>query len=101
MKGSALVGLILAAALAASPFVHSADAPSRPPGVARAAWIPINDRVGFVIVPAAKGPGLLRSSPQALLLTPPVSGYFMVRGTSGEWTRMVIVEPLRGPGDSG
>ena len=101
MKGRAFVGVILAATLAASPFVHSTDAPDRPHSVAKEAWIPINDRVGFVIIAATKGPGLLRSSPQALLLTPPVSGYFMVRGTSGEWTRMVIVEPLRGPGDSG
>ena len=101
MKGRALAGVILAAALGASPFVQSANAPDRPPGVAKGAWIPINDRVGFVIIPATKGPGLLRSSPLALLLTPAVSGYFMVRGTSGEWTRMAIVEPLRGPGDSG
>jgi len=35
-----------------------------------------------------------------LLLRPPVSGYFMVKGASG-WTRLVIVEPVKGPADVG
>ncbi len=98
MKGGLVAGAVLAMALAVSPFVHSSDAPDRPPGVAKDAWVPINDRVGFVVVPRAKEP--IRISPQALLLMPPVSGYFMLKSGS-EWTRMVIVEPLRGPGDAG
>jgi hypothetical protein len=98
MKSSVLVSAILATAFALSPVVHSADAPDRPPGVAKEAWIPINDRVGFVVVPSTKEP--VRASPQTLMLMPPVSGYFMLKGTSG-WTRMVIVEPLRGPADAG
>jgi len=98
MKGGLVAGAILAMALAVSPFVHSSDAPDRPPGVAKDAWVPINDRVGFVVVPPAVGP--VRMSPQALLLMPPVSGYFMLKSRSG-WTRMVIVEPLRGPGGTG
>jgi hypothetical protein len=98
MKGAIVAGAILAMALVVSPFVHGSDTPDRPPGVAKDAWIPINDRVGFVVVPAPNGP--VRMSPQALLLTPPVSGYFMLKSRSG-WTRMVIVEPLRGPGETG
>ena len=98
MKGSLVAGAILAMALTVSPFVHSSDAPDRPPGVAKDAWVPINDHVGFVVVPYAKEP--VRISPQVLLLTPPISGYFMLKSRSG-WTRMVIVEPLRGPGEAG
>ena len=98
MKGGLVAGAILAMALAVSPFVHSSDTPDRPPGVAKDAWVPVNDRVGFVVVPPTRGP--VRMSPQVLLLTPPVSGYFMLKSPSG-WTRMVIVEPLRGPGETG
>jgi len=98
MKGGLVAGAILAMALAVSPFVHSSDTHDRPPGIAKDAWIPMNDRVGFVVVPPYKGP--VRISPQALMLTPPVSGYFMLKSRSG-WTRMVIVEPLRGPGETG
>jgi hypothetical protein len=36
----------------------------------------------------------------ALLLKPPVGGYFMVKGVAG-WTRLVVMEPLKGPGDAG
>jgi len=98
MKRALVAAALLAAGLAITPFVHSSDAPDRPPGVAKDAWIPINDRVGFVVVPPTKGP--VRSSPQVLLLTPAISGYFVLKNSSG-WTRMVIVEPLRGPGDAG
>jgi hypothetical protein len=37
---------------------------------------------------------------QALLLTPAASGYFMVRSAVG-WQRIVIVEPMKGPGATG
>jgi hypothetical protein len=98
MKGGIVAGAILAMALAISPFVHSSDTADRPTGVAENAWIPINDRVGFVVVPPTNGP--VRVSPQVLMLTPAVSGYFVLKGSAG-WTRMVIVEPLRGPGEAG
>ena len=100
MKSAFVAGALLAAALAVSPSIHSSDASDRPPGVAKEAWIPINDRVGFVLYPRSTEPRIMRAPPQPLLLAPPVSGYFMLKGASG-WARMVIVEPLRGPGDSG
>jgi hypothetical protein len=96
MKSGVVVGALLVAALAVKPFVRGADAPDRPPGVAKEAWIPVNERLGFVIVPQNISPAPI--SPQPLLLTPPVSGYFMLRGAS-RWSRIVIVEPFRGPAD--
>ena len=98
MKGALVLGVLLLSALAVSPFVHSSNAPDRPPGVSKELWIPIGDRVGFVVVPPPKE--AVRGSPQALLLAPPVSGYFMLKGAS-EWRRIAIVEPPRGPGDAG
>jgi hypothetical protein len=98
MKSGVVVGALLIAALAVTPVVRGADAPDRPPGVAKEAWISVNERLGFVIVPRILGPSGV--APQPLLLTPPVSGYFMLRGASG-WSRIVIVEPLRGPADAG
>jgi len=35
-----------------------------------------------------------------LLLKPPVGGYFMVKGAGG-WTRLVVIEPMKGPADVG
>lgn len=35
-----------------------------------------------------------------LLLKPPVGGYFMVKGARG-WTRLIVVEPAKGPADAG
>jgi len=70
----------------------------RPPGVAKEAWIPINERVGFVVVPLAKGPTVVPRD--ALLLVPPVSGYFMLKSAAG-WSRIVIVDPLHGPATAG
>ena len=93
MKGALVVGVLLLSALAISPFVHSSDAPDRPPGVAKEGWVPISDRLGFVVIRAPKE--AVRGSPQVLLLAQPVSGYFMLKGAS-EWSRIVIVEPRDG-----
>jgi hypothetical protein len=46
------------------------------------------------------GPGYSVPAGQALLLKPPVGGYFMVKGATG-WTRLVVFEPIKGPGDAG
>jgi hypothetical protein len=79
----------------------AADAPDRPAGVTAANWVPVSDRVGIVLVqsetpvPVTAAPGS-----QPLLLKPPVSGYYMVKGANG-WTRLIIVEPVKGPGDVG
>jgi hypothetical protein len=55
MKRALVAAALLAAGLAITPFVHSSDAADRPPGVAKDAWIPINDRVGIVVFPTTKG----------------------------------------------
>jgi hypothetical protein len=75
----------------------AAAAPDRPKGVDIKDWVPISDRLGIVLVhhqPAAAAGG------QALLLRPPTNGYFMVKGADG-WSRLVIVEPPKGPGEAG
>jgi hypothetical protein len=115
--------------LACSYTSLSADPPDRPQGVADRDWVPVSDRLGIVLVdasppmdttaeipevgidrrrvdrssPMVRGqerPGLAAPVGQALLLKPPLGGYFMVKGASG-WTRLVVVEPAKGPGDAG
>jgi hypothetical protein len=98
MKSGVVVGALLVAALAVTPAVLGADAPDRPPGVSKEAWIPVTERLGFVIVPQTIG--LSGVVLQRLVLTPPVSGYFVLRDASG-WLRIVIIEPIRGPADAG
>jgi hypothetical protein len=34
------------------------------------------------------------------LLTPPVEGYFMVK-RGNAWLRLLVVEPIKGPGSAG
>jgi hypothetical protein len=103
VAGAVLVGAI------------AADAPSRPPGVSADAWAPISDTVGVVLVaqmPAAGDTGAV-SDPQALgprqaplvgaggaILTPPTTGYLMVK-RGGTWQRLILIEPLKGPGSAG
>ena len=103
-----VAGAVLAGAIAA-------EAPSRPPGVSADAWAPISDTVGVVLVarmpaagevdtlpdPASVGP---RQGPLAgaggAILTPPTTGYLMVR-RGGTWQRLILIEPLKGPGTAG
>jgi hypothetical protein len=35
-----------------------------------------------------------------LFLTPPTPGYFMLKGPAG-WSRVVVVEPIKGPAAAG
>jgi hypothetical protein len=95
MKKSVLV-VTFVAALAVLAFVARAAAPSapsdRPAGVAQQDWIPMSDRVGFVIVhsnaPLQGYPGDVNGT----IVSPPTSGYFMLKGAS-RWSRVVVVEP--------
>ena len=98
MKRPLAVLGILVAALTVAPHIQSGNSLERPPGVAADSWIALSDRLGFVIVRPEAPPTV--AAPTALLLSPPVSGYFMMKGPS-HWSRVVIVEPLRGPGDAG
>jgi hypothetical protein len=75
-----------------------AEAPARPPGVSAQEWIPISDRMGFVIMSRSSVPDV--PPPQGPELMPPIEGYFMLKGSMG-WSRIVIVEPVKGPGTAG
>ena len=91
--------LIIALMLSLSVSSFATDVPDLPAGVEAKNWIAINERIGLVLV-ERHGGGVVASGPQALLLRPPVDGYFMIRGAAG-WTRLVIVEPTSGPGGAG
>lgn len=103
VAGAVLVGAI------------AADAPNRPPGVSADAWAPISDTVGVVLVaqmPAAGEVGALpepgsqgqRQVPNVgvggAILIPPATGYLMVK-RGGTWQRLILIEPLKGPGTAG
>ena len=102
MKALAALALALVVAMVAIPHAVGQRAAARPPGVAANSWVAINEDLGIVLVspvpPDAKPQ--VRINPQTLLLAPPSNGYFMVR-RADHWTRLVVVEPLRGPGDAG
>jgi len=98
MKIVVAVMLAIAATFALSSAIV-AGAPDRPPGVSADEWAPISDSVGVVLV--QRPPSLPRvADPHALLLAPPAEGYFMVK-TGKQWRRLVVVEPIKGPGASG
>jgi hypothetical protein len=100
-----------------------ADAPSsRPPGVSANDWAPINDTLGVVLdqtASAAGDPlspvpppsagqtdrlghvdGLASGSLGGAILIPPISGYLMVK-RGHQWQRVILVEPVKGPGVAG
>jgi hypothetical protein len=97
MKRLALVPFAIAC-LGISAAALTAEGPDTPPGVAAKHWVPISARLGVVLVEAANTPA--RTERGALMLRPPVNGYFMVKGADG-WTRLIIVEPSKGPADVG
>jgi hypothetical protein len=101
MKVLASLSLALLVALVAIPHAFGQRAADRPPGVAANSWVSINENLGIVLgssPPDAKPQ--VPMNPQTLLLAPPSNGYFMVR-RADHWTRLVVVEPLRGTGDAG
>jgi hypothetical protein len=98
MKTIAVSLLILASALAIH-FANGASSPDRPAGVDAQHWIPVSDKMGFVVttpIPVV----LVTTDRQPLLLTPHAEGYLMVRSGIG-WQRIIIQDPLKGPGSSG
>lgn len=76
-----------------------ADAPGRPPGVAATQWAPISESLGVVLAPEQQDKAI-RVSPNALLLMPPAEGYFMVK-QGNTWRRLILVDPVKGPGPAG
>jgi hypothetical protein len=97
-----------------------ADAPNRPPGVSPNEWAPISDSMGVVLVdqqptamdaPIAPSPasgaatrnigagaGNIAGGGAALIA--PVNGYLMVKRGS-VWQRLIVIEPVKGPGSAG
>src|SRR5688500_3629753 len=84
--------------LASSIASFSADPPDRPAGVKAEEWIPVSERLGIVLAPQTGIPVVVPRT--ALLLEPPVGGYFMVKGAFG-WTRLIVIEPVKGPAGAG
>lgn len=76
-----------------------ASSPDRPAGVAERDWIPVSDKMGFVVTSPRLFP-IPMPDRQVLLLTGPAEGYFMVH-TGNVWQRLAIKDPLKGPGPSG
>ena len=76
------------------------DTGNRPIGVDAKEWIPVSDKLGFVIVrtvefPVSKVPQI-QSGTALLAPTPatpkPAAGYFMIKTTDG-WRRIVVMTP--------
>jgi hypothetical protein len=80
-------------------FAIGASVPDRPAGVAERDWIPVSEKMGFVVTTPHTYPLALLDK-QPLLLAPPAEGYFMVH-TGNVWQRLTIKDPLKGPGTSG
>ena len=98
MKAIYTAVLILVSGLAIHLALGASD-PDRPAGVAERDWISVSDKMCFVVTTPHYSPGL-GGGDQPLLLTPPTEGYFMVRSGNG-WQRIIIQDPLKGPGSSG
>jgi hypothetical protein len=93
MKAIAVSLLILASVLAIH-FANGASSPDRPAGVEAQNWIPVSDKMGFVETSSHPFP------PDDVMLAPPAEGYFMVH-TGNRWQRIIINNPVKGPGSSG
>jgi hypothetical protein len=98
MKAIATTLLILASILVIH-FANGASSPDRPAGVAEHDWIPVSDKMGFVVTTPRVFP-MPMPDRQVLFLTAPAEGYFMVH-TGHTWQRIIIQDPLKGPGTSG
>ena len=98
MKAIAAALLILASVLAVH-FALGASSPDRPANLNAENWIPVSDKMGFVVTTRRIFP-MPMPDRQVLFLTAPAEGYFMVH-TGNVWQRLVIQDPLKGPGTSG
>ena len=103
-----LIGTAVIAAFATFALMQAvgAEAPNRPPGVSADEWTPINDSVGVVLVQGmipvgVQPPARVGTVPMnGAALISPVSGYLMVkRGRT--WQRLVVIDPIKGPGVAG
>jgi hypothetical protein len=98
MKQLILIGAILMMAFVVN-YAVGENAGDRPAGVSADRWVKVSDTVGIVLTPqeigrvGTNGVGLMPSPP-------PANGFFMVR-TPGGWRRLVVADPLMGPGGTG
>jgi hypothetical protein len=97
MKAIAVILLMITSGLAVH-FANGASIGDRPAGIDTHNWISVSDKMGFVVTTPNQYPA--PAPAQALLLTPPAEGYFMVRAGNG-WRRIIINDPIKGPGSSG
>jgi hypothetical protein len=98
MKAIAATLLILLSVLTIH-FALGASNPDRPAGINAQNWLPVSDKMGFVVTTPHIYPAPVTDK-QPLLLAPPAEGYFMVR-TGNTWQRIIIQDPIKGPGTSG
>ncbi|HEY0801217.1 MAG TPA: hypothetical protein VGD54_10260 [Steroidobacteraceae bacterium] len=102
MKTFITASMLLLGSILTVHFVLGADSSDRPARVAAKNWIPISDRLGFVLDPptASQGvwvaPGsevLPTAGPRLLLATsPPLEGYFVAKTQTG-WRRLAVTQP--------
>jgi hypothetical protein len=92
--------LLVLSTLLAIHFANSAPSPDRPVGVDAQHWIAVSDKMGFVVTTPSIPGAIVTTDRQPLLLMPPTEGYFMVH-TGNTWQRLIIQDPLKGPGSSG
>jgi hypothetical protein len=113
MKMLVTIGAVALVGAVAAMHAIGADGPDRPPGVSASEWAPVSASLGVVLMPVTFSPsgpdGPLPSDSQAKpfmqhldgsVLASPANGYFMVK-RGGHWIRLVVIEPLKGPGDAG
>jgi hypothetical protein len=117
MKTIQTVATVAVLAAVAIVGAVAADAPSRPPGVSAQEWAPISATVGVVLDQPLPPAGEVSVPAQPSLdgrlnpkggdqlamgaaLIPPISGYLMVK-RGNAWQRVILVEPVKGPGPAG
>jgi hypothetical protein len=106
----ALIATVVVAVVATFALMQAvgANAPDRPPGVSADEWAPINDSLGVVLVQGmipidathAQTPRAAILPFNGAALVSPVSGYLMVK-RGHTWQRLVVIDPVKGPGEAG
>jgi hypothetical protein len=89
--------IVVLAALFTVHAAFAADENDRPNGIEAHNWLPISDRLGFVVLAEKEG-RLIQGSRQVLIadpervsagLMPPKKGYFVIKTKAG-WQRVVV-----------
>jgi hypothetical protein len=112
MKMLVTAGAIALVSAVAVMHAVGAEGPDRPPGLSASQWAPVSNTLGVVLVQQPQGAAEFLPAPAdshrnppsgvmgGAILSPPENGYFMVK-RAGHWARLVVIEPLKGPGDAG